>query len=341
MIKLFFIFVLIFLNKNVYSSSLFETSFYNVEFTSNNIETDKSKEINQIKTNTLLSIFKNILNYKDYEEVSIYLTEDLINTFIKNIVINDEKIINDKYISKIKINYNKKKIIEFLRLKKISYVEYHPNQFLLIIYENNGLNKNLLTKNNTYYNYFIENLENNNLFKIPNLDINDRYILKEDHIISNELNKLNNFFKKYNSFENIVIIANNDQKKINYNLTLYSNNLFLKTNFTLNKSDLNLFFEKLEKESLNLWKQINQIQNNSLNILRCDVNYFSMMELKEIRNNLNNISVINNLNIKSLSFKKINYEIHFYGNFEILFKILNLNKLKINYNEDTCVIGLI
>ena len=41
MIKLIFIFVLIFLNKNVYSSSLFETSFYNVEFTSNNIETDK------------------------------------------------------------------------------------------------------------------------------------------------------------------------------------------------------------------------------------------------------------------------------------------------------------
>ena len=86
---------------------------------------------------------------------------------------------------------------------------------------------------------------------------------------------------------------------------------------------------------------MNQIQNNSLNFLNCDVNYFSILELKEIRNNLNNVSVINNLNLKSLSFKKINYDIYYYGNLQILFKILNLNKLKINYKKDTCVIGLI
>ena len=55
---------------------------------------------------------------ENYNKINNYLTEDLINTFIKNIIINDEKIINNKYISKIKINFDKKKIINFFRLKK-------------------------------------------------------------------------------------------------------------------------------------------------------------------------------------------------------------------------------
>ena len=55
-----------------------------------------------------------------------------------------------------------------------------------------------------------------------------------------------------------------------------------------------------------------------------------MFELKEIRNNLNNVSIIKNLNIKSLSYKSIEYDIYYYGNLKILFKIFELNKLKIN-----------
>ena len=43
-----------------------------------------------------------------------------------------------------------------------------------------------------------------------------------------------------------------------------------------------------------------------LNFLNCKINYFNMFELKEIRNNLNNVSIIKNLNIKKLSYKNIN-----------------------------------
>ena len=104
---------------------------------------------------------------------------------------------------------------------------------------------------------------------------------------------------------------------------------------------MNLFFNNLENETLNLWKQINKIQNETLNFLNCEISYFNMFELKEIRKNLSNVSIINNLNIKKLSYKSISYEIYFYGNLEILFKISELNKLKIKYNEDKCTIKLI
>ena len=136
------IFLLILFNKNVYSNNIFNTLFYNIEFTSENIEDDKIQAINKIKIKSISSILKNALSEKDYLHINNQLTDDLINTFIKNIIINDEKIINDKYISKIRVNFDKKKIIDFLRLNKIPYVEYHPSKFLLIIYEINKFNSN-------------------------------------------------------------------------------------------------------------------------------------------------------------------------------------------------------
>ena len=331
----------ILLSKNIYSNNIFNTSFYNIEFLSENIEDDKIQEIKKIKNKSISTILKNTLSEKDYSDINNQLTDDLINTFIKNIIINDEKIINNKYISKIRVNFDKKKIIDFYRLNKIPYVEYHPSNFLLIIYEINQLNNNLFSKNNNYYKFFNENNEKINLFKIPNLDINDRFILNEEDIIKKDFNKINKFSNKYNSIENIIVIAKNDKDKTIYNLIMNSNGNILEKKFILNKNEMDLFYNKLENETLNLWKQINKIQNETLNFLNCEISYFNMFELKEIRNNLSNVSIINNLNINKLSYKRISYEIYFYGNFKILFKIFELNKLKINYKDEKCTIKLI
>ena len=335
------IFFLVLFNKNAFSNNIFDTLFYNIEFISENIEDDKLEEINNVKNKSILFILKNILSEKDYLEINDKLTDDLINSFIKNIVINDEKIINNKYLSKIRINFDKKKIIAYLRLNNISYVEYHPHRFLLIIYEINGLNNNLFTNNNTYYKFLNENLRNNNLFKIPNLDINDRFILKKEDIINRDLIKIKEFSNKYDSSENIIVIAKNDNEKITYTLILYSNHKILEKELIINKNNIDLFFKKLENETLNLWKQINKIQNETLNFLTCEISYFNMLELKEIKNNLSNVSIINNLNIKKLSYKSVIYDIYYYGNLEILFKIFQINRLKIEFNEDKCAIRLV
>ena len=145
--------------KYVSSNTLFDTSFYDVNFVSNNIENSKIIKINEIKKNSLLTILKKTLYYEKYEELLPIVSEDLINTLIKNVTINDEKIIGDKYFSKIKINFDKKKIIEFYREKNISYVEYYPRKFLLIIYDENELSENLFTKNNNFYSYYKKNIK--------------------------------------------------------------------------------------------------------------------------------------------------------------------------------------
>ena len=57
-----------------------------------------------------------------------------------------------------------------------------------------------------------------------------------------------------------------------------------------------------------------------------------MLELKEIREKLNNVSIIKNYIPKRFSYKKIKYEINFFGNNKILYDILYLEKL-ISYKE--------
>tara|TARA_B100000242_G_scaffold294105_1_gene274813 strand:- start:603 stop:1628 length:1026 start_codon:yes stop_codon:yes gene_type:complete len=338
--KFILIIILIFFSKYAYSNNLFDTPFYTIDFSSNNIENDKLNQIKKIKIESILFIFKNILDNKNYQNIIKYISEDLINTFIKNIIINDEKIINDKYFSKIKINFNKKKIIDFLRLNNVPYVEYYPNKFLLIIYEVDGINNNLFTKNNNYYKYFNENLEHNNFFLIPNLDINDRFILKDEHIIDKNLNKIKNFSKKYKSKEILVVISNKNKFIKDYELILYSEDNFIESKLLNIKDDTKLFFETLKKETLNLWKQINQIQNDSINNINCKILYFNKLELKEIRSNLDNVSIINNLIIKKISYQNIEYEINYYGNTSLLFKIFEINKLKITDIKNNCTIRL-
>ena len=332
--------IIIFYNKNIYANNLFETKFYDVNFSSKSIDDDKIKEINKIKILSLLSILKNTLTIENFNKVSNNLSDDLSNSFIKNIIINDEKIINDKYISKIKVNFNKKKIIKFFREKNIPYVEYYPNNFLLIIYEKEDLQNNLFTKNNKHYNYFNNYFKKNTFFKVPNLDINDRFLLNNEHLDNRDYLKIKNFSKKYKSIESIIVIADINKNDVSYHIIYNSNGKILEKKFQFDKNNFDLLFKKLEIETLNLWKQTNQIQNNSLKLLTCKVNYFNMLELKEIRNNLNNVSIIKDLKIKKISYKNIEYNIFYYGNLKILQKLFNFNKLSINQNEKFCIVKL-
>lgn len=338
--KFLLIIFIIFFNKTLYSYDLFETSFHKIELISNNIEDSKISKIDELKRISLLNILEKTLDNDQLIKIKSYLSEDLINTFVKNIIINDEIIINDKYYSNIKINFNKNKIILFYRENKIPYVEYLPNKILLVIYEINDLDDILFSKNNNYYSYYNNNLLSKSLFKIPKLDINDRYIFKKEHILKKDKEKILNFSNKYKLNDTIVVIAKKNRNKVDYKLLFYSNDEILETQLEFNKYDFKNFFTILENETLDLWKKINHIQNKSINIINCKVNYFNSLELKEIRDNLTKISIIQNLNIKSLSYKSIEYDIHYYGNLKILYRIFKLNKLTINEVDNSCTIRL-
>ena len=321
--------------------SIFETQYYEIKFNSINIENDKISEIKKIKFESINKIFKDILLENDYLIINKKINEDIINTFIKNIIFKDEKIVNNNYYSKIKINFDNNAIIKFIRSNKLPFVAYHPKEFLIVILEDKKYNKNLFTKTNSYYNFLLNSNLKNNFYKIPNLDINDRFILTENDIIKKNYNKLNEFSQKYNNIDIIVVVSLQEIDNVQHDIYLFSNNKISNLDIIKQeKINYNFFFKNLHKLVIHHWKNENKIQNKNINYINCNVEYFNLLELKEIENNLTISPIIIDFMINSISYKKNNYDIYFFGNYKILYDIFKLSNLKINYLNNECNIKL-
>ena len=337
--RIFLILLILFFSKNVLSNSLFDSDFYEVDFKSNNIENDKLIKIRDIKFKSINKIFNNILIENDYKFIKRKIDENLINTFIKNIIIEDEKIINNNYYSKIKVNYNKNSIIFFLRKLNLSYVENLPTQMLIIVFEKNLLKETFLSKNDIHYEYLIN--INDSFFKIPKLDINDKYLLSNININNNYITNLDKIVKKYSSSNTILLFVDNKKNIIQYDIYLYSNN-DLSPVLTLEylKYDFNNLFSNAKNTILNEWKIKNRIQNKNINKTFCEIRYYNLRELKEIKKYLNNISIIKNIKLKKISYKVNYYDILYYGNDNNLINLFKLNKLNLKFNNNICKISL-
>ena len=111
-------FISFFISSNSLSKDLFETKEYELNFFSNNITKQKDENINKIKTKSFKLILEKILINKNYQIILKDIDVSFVNKFILNIKVNDEKIINNNYYSKIKINFNKNLIIDYLIKKK-------------------------------------------------------------------------------------------------------------------------------------------------------------------------------------------------------------------------------
>ena len=338
---LLFYLIVLFFSKNIYSSSLYDTDFYKVEFESENINNEKIKQINLLKKITIENVLQKILLENDFKKIKRQLTIDTQNLFIKNIIIENEKIIKKKYISKIKIHLNKTELIKYLRALQVPYVEFLPKNFLLIIYEEDEISHKLFSKENSYYNYLLNNKKSFTNFIIPKLDINDRYILNKDDIINKDLDKLKKLAKKYNSDNFILIISTKIKNTKNYNIFFYSNQKFLeKKENNYNDLDLYEFFIILEKKSIENWKNLNYIQNIEKKLISCDIKYFNILELVEIKKILNNLSMVDNINLRSISVNNNKYDIFYYGNNKQLSTVAKMNNLIIEINDQVCSVNL-
>ena len=333
---------LIISSSNALTKNLFDTDYYEVKFTSDNVENKKINNIKRIKFLSINKIFDNILIKEDYNIINKNLTEDLINTFIQNIVLKDEKIINNNYYSQIKINYNKKKIINYLRSNKFDYIEYIPDNFLTIIYEKDYLNSNLFTNKNLHYNFLLNNRNKFNFYKIPNLDLNDKYIISHIDIENKNFAKLSNFISKYKVDDALILISDKESNNENYILNyIDEDNIYEVKKFSFNTNNFSELFIYIKDEIINFWKIKNIIQNNKLNYISCKIEYFNLLELKEIKNSLNNVSIIKTITLENISFKSNTYEIIYYGNIDIFSKLLKIEMLNIKIINNLCKINLI
>ena len=331
------------ISKNLFSNNIFESSEYELNFSSNNINLVKEKKINEIKIKSFQNQIKKILTKKNLQKIQ-FDDINFINTFILNYKINNEKIINNNYFANIKINFNKRKIINYLITNKIKFINKNPNKFLIIIMEINDLNTYLLSDENKYY-QFLNNSINDSFikyFQIPNLDFNDRFIFNEYHFKNNSFKQNNILNKKYDTKYQILI---NSIKKNNINIydvyIYYNNEKFFVSKFTSNNLNYNNLFDNILINAIDKWKEINQINTSLINQLECKININNISELRYVRGLLKSNILIQSLSLRSIKLNNNLYSIVFVGDIENFKSSLELNRLNLFFQNSLCNIELV
>lgn len=106
------------------------------------------------------------------------------------------------------------------------------------------------------------------------------------------------------------------------------------------EKDYKNFFNNLRTIVLDQWKNENKIETNKINRINCNIKFFNLNELKEIKNLLTELSIVEDYKLKQISYGLNNYDLYFYGNKKILYNFFMRNKLNINLENDICRIYL-
>ena len=341
--NIYIIFCIIFTAMPAFPNTLFDTKEYELKFSSDNINTVKEEKINEIKIKSFENIIKKILTNDSLKKINI-TDISLINNFILNFKVNDEKIINNNYYSKIQINFNNNLIFDYLIKNKIPYVDQNTSKFLIVIIIKDELQTYLLNQDNVYYSFLnsSENLLYSQNFILPNLDYNDRYLFNKYEGEFDDLNQINNLAKKYDSRYQILIESS---KRNNF----YDNSIYLifnKKKYFLKKIQNSQFeFEKLFSQVINLsknkWKEINQIDTSFSNTILCRLEINNIEELIYVRKFLKSNRIIKNFQLNTIELNQNLYEITYFGNMYVLDNLLEKHRLTLIRENNICIIKLI
>ena len=331
-----------FLTYNIFAQDLYYSDEYEIKFKSENIKLKKEEFINTIKHISFKKLINSLLTDYEYERFNNIITIDLINNFLFSLNINEEKINNKNYSSKIQLTYDKSKIINYLINNNINFIPYDPEKFLIIIFDQKLFSEKILSKENKFYEYLFINNLNYELFVAPNLDINDRYIVKKEDFLLKKIQKYEELVNKY-KYKNILLVHSiSDLNGVNINSYVYKNDNFQLID-TVYFSEINyeLFFNNLHNKTLNYWKNNNIVHSSKINNITCRIKTLNLIELKKIKEIINNNNIIKKINAEAIAYNNSTYNLVFYGNLNILISSLYKDKLELKSYNDKCSIKIL
>ena len=337
-----FLFTLL-VSKGLFSNNIFETNEYEINFSSDNINLVKENKINEIKIKSFQNLINKILIKKNIKKIK---SNDInfINSFVLNYKINNEKIINNNYFANIKINFNEKLIFKYFIENRIEFINKIPNKFLVIFMHENNLKNYLLTDENIYY-QFLKNSKKElyiKYFQLPNLDFNDRFIFNKFHFKNNIFKQNNILNNKYGTEYQILINSIIIKNKNIYDVYLYHNNeKFFVSKISFNNLNYDKLFDNILFNTIDKWKEINQINTTLINELECKININNINELRYVRGLLKSNILIQNLTLKSIKLNNNLYSILFVGDIDNFKNSLELNRLNLYFQNNLCNIVLV
>ena len=342
--KIFLLLLSIFLNKSLLASEkIYESNFFEININTKNIEEDKNREIEKVKILSLDVILNKILNKKNINNLKKKVNlENEINYLIKNIIIENEFISNNKYSAKVKINFDKVEIIELFRKNMINYSDLESSDLMFVVYENNSLSKEGLSKNNSFYKKV--NIKNFGLlnFIYPDLSLNDRFILPYNEIENINLSNFNELSKKYQTNYLIIVKINTNEINNNFDIYFYSsakNEIIYSSNFNIS-SNID-YLNQLLSIINDWWKNLNIIDQRIINKQSCFIKNSNIHELYFIISKIKSISQIKSFNLLKINLGMNLYDIIYYGDTSNFFSKLDNKRIK-NYfdSKKECILSL-
>ena len=326
-----------------FCNNIYSTDFHHIEIKTNDATKTKLEEIEKIKIKSLIGILDKILTTENINYlIKKNQHQKYLDSFVQNIIIDNELITNEKYIADIKINFYKKDIIYFLRNSKLNYTDISSEPFLILSSYNEEFITYGLTEKNIFYDMDKLVLEFKNkllTIKIPDLNPNDRFIISYKNIISNDSESLSKIANKYNVNDIFIIkIKKIENEELNIRIDYYSsqteNFLFVGV---LNLYDVNELHNYIISHLSNWWKKNHLIDNNIINLVTCNINSHNYSDLIDIKNKIKNLSQFKSIKKMVISYNNNIEKIEFYGDYSIFAESLLLNNIEIRTN-DKCLI---
>ena len=322
------------LGKNYIVSNIKVEEVYDINF-------DKSKVVDKAFNKAFKILFYKLIENKDKSKINVISLKDK-KGLIENFSINDEVFVDNKYIAKFDVQFNKRKILNYLNDKNLIPSSAKKIEvFLLPILIDTNSNELYYLNQNIFFNNWNYNSKNYHLIKyvLPNEDIEDYNIIK------NNINNIENYnfkeiIKKYNLKNEIILIIlkSNTQMRVFSKIkfgkkNLLSNNVYNLVNIE-KEEEINSIIYNIKNTYEDKWKSINKINTSIALPIRLSINAENTKFSEKLENFLFSIDLISDFSIEKFNNKEIVYKIIFNGNPNKLLNIMSLNGFKIDTSEE-------
>ena len=308
------------------------------------INFNKNKMIDKAFRSAFDVLIAKIVISDDLNEVKNVNTM-LIKSMVDSFIITDEQFIENNYLAKINVSFEKKKVLDFLYKKNITpAIPLDKKIIFLPIFINLNSNDLSIYLNNEFYSSWNKYLGQSELltYILPSEDLEDYSIIKknleniENYNFANLLSKYNKdfivaiFFYDNNSF--------NVLSKINFNdeLTI-SNSEFKDANPENNEKILDIIKE-LKNNYENFWKKENLVNISIKLPLTVLIDSKNLKLLKRFEKELNNSDLVYNYYVESITNNETIYKIIYNSTPKKFIKNFEDRNFQIDYNNEIWLI---
>ena len=295
---LFFIYLFLFSTNEVYANTY---KIENIEISDEyNADFNKDDVIDKAFITAFKTLIYKITVSKDHKALKKQNLK-LIKSFVDSFSIVNEKFENNKYFGTFVINFNKKKILSFLRNKNVFHSRMVEKDILFIpVYINIEKDNLLLFDENPFYKNWNYTKKDHFLlnYVLQSEDLDDYKIIK-DRISFIENYDFNEIISKYEINRNFIIFIILEDNE-NFKTFSRFNVDTIKSNFKLEFKKFNLKDEDKTKKMIQLiktkyddeWKKINLINSSIKLNVKLNLNSKNIFFIEKIEKILNEIELI-------------------------------------------------